>query len=120
MTAAKMTPEELKAAARARLDLACQLIERAQNDLDSACGHLSTLVGGIPMWNATSKLGDRVKALWWKVHNFRMGGRYKLDDMTVQAMEKRADLQSRSAALLNVPKVTADAEGDAEACRRVE
>lgn len=86
--ATEPTAEQLAAAARRRVDRACALIERAQNDIDSACSELSTLVHGIPVWRATSKMGDRVKALWWKVHHFRMAGRYHLDEMHVQALER--------------------------------
>lgn len=82
------SPEQLRAGARVRADRACALIERAQNDLASACAELSTLVGGVTVWNATGKMHDRVKALWWKVHHFRMGARYRLDDVHVAALEK--------------------------------
>lgn len=90
------TPEQLKAAAHARVDRACALIERAQNDLDSACAELSTLVGGCTVWKATSTMGDRVKSLWWKVHNFRMGARYKLDDMHVDSLRRELAHQTNA------------------------
>lgn len=85
------TPAQLQAAAKFRVDRALRLIEQAQNDLNSACADLSTLNGGVPVWKATGAMADRVKALWYRVHNFRMGGRYSLDDMHVQALAKNLE-----------------------------
>lgn len=96
----KPSTEQLRAAAKFRVDRALQLIEQAQGDLNSACADLSTLVGGVPVWKATSTMADKVKALWYRVHNFRMGGRYSLDDMHVQALAKSLEEQATARALL--------------------
>lgn len=87
--AAKLTDAELTAAARQRADAACALIEKAQNDLDSACAELSALVGGVPVWTATRKMTERVHSLWYKVDAFRKAGRYGLDSVNVEALERR-------------------------------
>lgn len=84
----KPSAAQIEAAATLRLENALRRIERAQNDLAYACGELSTLVGGSPSWKATSAMTDRVKALWYKVHNFRMGGRFTLDPMHIEALER--------------------------------
>lgn len=78
-----------QAEATRRLERALALIERAQNDLASACGELSTLEHGVPSWKATSTMCDRVKALWWKVHHFRMARRYRLDQMHRDALDRK-------------------------------
>lgn len=91
----KATEAEKKAYALARLNRACALIERAQNDLASACGELSALNGGIPTWTACHKLTDRVKSFWYRVDNFRKVGRWSLDETNVQALERRlAELEA--------------------------
>lgn len=92
------TPAQLQAAAKFRIDRALQLIEQAQNDLNSACADLSTLNGGVPVWKATGAMADRVKALWYRVHNFRMGGRYSLDDMHVQSLAKNLEQDAQRVA----------------------
>lgn len=85
------SPEQVRAEADARVRRALVLIERAQNDLASACGELSALVGGIPVWNACGKLTDRVRAYWYRVDRFRSGGRFKLDDIHTEALARRLD-----------------------------
>lgn len=94
----KATPEQLQAEARRRVDRACALIERAQNDLATACGELSALNYGAPVWKATGKMHDRVKALWWRVHQFRNGGRYRLDSDNVAGFERRLETEAHNAA----------------------
>lgn len=96
----KATPEQLKAAARQRADRACALIERAQNDLASACSELSALQKGAPTWRRVSKMHDQVKALWWKVHQFRMSENYRLDPANVAGLERRLQQQADNAAAI--------------------
>lgn len=79
----------LQAEARARVQKALDHIEAAQGELCSACQELSALVGGIPSWKAASTLYDRVKALWYRVEGFRMGGRYSLDSVNAEAFLRR-------------------------------
>lgn len=86
---AAVTAEVLRAEARLRADRACELIERAQNDLARACAELSSLCGGVPVWKATSKMHDRVKSLWYRVDGFRYGRNYRLDDTNVAALKAR-------------------------------
>lgn len=89
MSAATLSPEDLKRAARERVQRAMTLIERAQNDLGAACAELSALEGGIPVWTACHKLTDKVHAFWYRVERFRNGGRYKLDGTNVEALQRR-------------------------------
>jgi hypothetical protein len=83
------SPEQVRAEAIVRIERALELIERAQHDLDSACAELSTIVGGIPVWRATSKMGDRVEALWYRVENFRKVGRFALDSTHIEVLARR-------------------------------
>lgn len=85
----ELTPAQIRAAATARADRALALIERAQHDLEAACGELSALNGGIPVWTACHKLTDKVHAFWYRVQRFRNGGRYSLDSTNVEALERR-------------------------------
>lgn len=90
MTTEHGIPEDvLKRAARDRISMALARIQRAQNELASACGDLSALCGGIPLWNACSKLTDKVHAFWYRVDGFRQGGRYTLDRTNVEALRVR-------------------------------
>ena len=84
-----MTPERSKAEAEARIRRALELIESAQGQLGEACAELSAVVGGSAMWSATSKLYDKVKAHWYRVEEFRRRGKFKLDSVNIEAIERR-------------------------------
>jgi hypothetical protein len=71
------------------MDAACRRIENAQNELNSATADLSTLVGCVPVWKATSALADTVGELWRRVDNVRRIGKYQLDEMHVREITKR-------------------------------
>ena len=97
MSAPKLTDAQLRAAAEERVRRAMALVERAQNDLASACGELSALVGGIPVWKACHKLTDRVHAFWYRVQRFQQGGKFKLDRVNVEALERRLSAAASTA-----------------------
>lgn len=84
-----------RADARARIERAMVLIERAQNDLASACAELSAIQGGFPVWRATSKLHDRVKAQWYRVQAFLHRGAFQLDQVNTEALERRHRPEAR-------------------------
>jgi hypothetical protein len=84
-----LTDAQLQAAAVLRVETALALIERAQNDLASACAELSTLCGGCSVWKSTSSMTDKVKAHWYRVRDFRIAGRFYLDPMHVELEEPR-------------------------------
>lgn len=84
-----MTEEQLRAEATLRVRKALAHIQQAQNELGAACAELSSLNYGVPVWKATSSLYDKVHALWYRVENFRQAGRYKLDSLNVEAMQRR-------------------------------
>lgn len=84
-----LTPEQLHAEALLRVLKALQLIEDAQGNLASACAELSALEGGVPVWSATSKLHDKVKAHWYRVDKFRAQARFKLDRTNIDALQLR-------------------------------
>jgi len=77
-----------RAVAEDRIRHAMELIEQAQNDLALACAELSAVTGGVPIWRATSKLHDRVKAHWYRVDAFRGRGRFGLDSLNTEALRK--------------------------------
>ncbi len=54
-------------AAELRVRNALALIERAQNDLGSACAELSAIVGAVPEWKKASKLHDACHDFWRNV-----------------------------------------------------
>lgn len=93
----KLTQQQLQAEAELRVRRALQCIQRAQNELGTACAELAALRGGVPVWKAASALYDRVHAYWYRVEAFRMARRYSLDDMNIEALERRLAAVSQSA-----------------------
>lgn len=86
-----MTPlsdDELSAAANLRVRRALESIERAQNELASACGELSALEGANPVWKACAVLTDRVHKFWYRVSDFRAAGKFKLDRTHIEALQR--------------------------------
>lgn len=86
---AELSPDELRATAIASVRKALDHLQRAQDELGAACAELSRLNGGVPVWKAASKLYDAVHALWYRVDSFRAGGRFELDSINVEALQKR-------------------------------
>ncbi len=84
-----VTSEVAQAEAQRRVQEALNHLQAAQDQLAHACAALSALQGGVPVWKATSKLYDSVHSLWYRVENFRLGGRYRLDGTNLQALERR-------------------------------
>lgn len=93
---AKNAIKERDVAAEARVYKALDHIQQAQNDIASACAELSALVGGIPVWKATSKMHGQVRELWYRVERFRDTGRYKLDSLNVEALREKTAGAQRS------------------------
>lgn len=89
-----------KEAAHAKICLAMQRIERAQNELASACADLSAIRGGVPIWKACSSLTDRVKAYWYRVETFRRAGKFGLDDLHTETLRQSLE---RAAAARDLP-----------------
>lgn len=85
-----LTDQQLHAAARARISTAMERVERAQGELSNACAELSAIHGGVPVWRKAHKLHDQVKSFWYKLDAFRAGGKWKLDDDNVAALQRRA------------------------------
>ncbi len=75
----------LKAEAQRRVNCAMQAIERAQIELGNATQILSALQHGAPCWRATSKMYDRVHALWYRVQRLKHNSRVALDPLNTQA-----------------------------------
>lgn len=100
----ELSEKELRDAAVAAATRALRHIENAQNELAAACGELSRLKRGIPVWTACHKLTDKVHAFWYRVDSFRAGGRYSLDDVNVEALRAaRARHVANVATLLRQP-----------------
>lgn len=85
----QVDPKVLRAESMARVFRALELVERAQNSLDSACAELSTLNHGHPHQQAVSKMADKVKDLWWRVNKFCNSGQFVLDDDHVRLLLQR-------------------------------
>lgn len=83
-----VTPAMSKAAAAARIGEALAHIQRAQDELSSACADLSAICGGAPVWKKCHALTDRVHAFWYVVDRFRNGGKFHLDSMNVDSLRK--------------------------------
>jgi hypothetical protein len=81
-----------------RLQRALELIERAQNDVASACAELSALDGGVPTWKAANQLHERIRALWYRVDKFRRVGRWKLDATHRDAIARREAVKQTAVA----------------------
>lgn len=84
-----LTPEQLKAAAKMRVDRALMLIEQAQGNLASACAELSALEGGVTVWRMCHKMTDSVHKFWYRVNNFRQAGKYRLDSLHIEGLRRR-------------------------------
>ena len=90
-----MPDDRLRAETELRIRHALARIQRAQDDLNGACSDLSAICGGIPMWRATSKMADRVRALWYRVEALRMKARHqprlriRLDDTNIEGILRR-------------------------------
>lgn len=85
----RLTPEQIRAAARLRVQSAMRHIENAQNELAAACADLSAITGGVPIWNACHKMTDKVHAFWYRVQTFSFGTRYSLDSANVEGLQRR-------------------------------
>lgn len=84
-----MTPEQVKTESHLRIRKALEHIQQAQNELGSACAELSSITGGVTVWRTTSKLYDSVHALWYRVEDFRMRGKFGLDSLSTEALKER-------------------------------
>lgn len=91
------TDVQIAAAAQAKVARALALIERAQNDLGSACAELSALTGGVPVWRACHKLTDQVHKFWYRVHHWRGGGKFSLDSTNIDALARAIAKQQEGA-----------------------
>lgn len=106
----KLSPERMQLESRARISISLEHVQRAQDELSSACADLSALCGGSPLWNACHKLTDKVHAFWYRVDRFRAIGRYHLDDMNVDGILRR---DAQAAASPRRATVTEGCGGDA-------
>lgn len=68
-------------ASELRVQRALELIERAQHDLEAACGELSPIAGGAAMWRRTGALATKAHALWERLA-YGSRGRWRLDSET--------------------------------------
>ena len=82
---------DTKALARAKVELALQLIEEAQRTLMYAAQELSPVCYGNPEQRLIMKEYDRVHRLWYRVRAIRdkaKYGRLDLDDMAKARLAK--------------------------------
>lgn len=92
---AKPTEEQIKQATKARIHAALAAIQRAQNELGIACGHLSALQWAAPKHTRASKLYDKVHAFWYEVDRLYGDSRVRLDPLNIEELQKR--LEERAA-----------------------
>ncbi len=93
-----LTQEQIRTAARMRVESAMAHIERAQNELSSACADLSAITGGVPIWTACHKMTDKVHAFWYRVQNFSYGTKYSLDSVNIEGLKRRLAVAKGTAA----------------------
>lgn len=99
MNAATLPPERLRAETDLRIRRALAKIQQAQYDLNDACSELSAICGGIPVWKATSRMSDAVRALWYRVDALRTKARHqskqriRIDDTNIAGIIAREQHQ---------------------------
>jgi hypothetical protein len=96
LAAAQRLAPLARAEAARRVQEALDRIQRAQAELERAAAALSNLEGGVVVWRLLGKLHDRVHAAWYRVEEFRKGGRFELDGIGVDALAKRLAAERRS------------------------
>lgn len=84
----RLTDEQIKAATDARIQIALDQIQAAQNSLSRACQALSAVRGVNAQWNACGALHDKVQAFWWVIHNKRGSKNLRLDDLNIAEIER--------------------------------
>jgi hypothetical protein len=94
---ASPTPEQIRAAAEARVRHALAHIQEAQNHLHHAQAELSGIERGVTVWRLVGRLYDRVHAAWYRVEAFRKGGRFTLDGISTDALAGRLAKGNRHA-----------------------
>lgn len=92
----KLTEEQIRAAALAKIQHACDAIQAAQDQLGTACSQLSALMYGAPAWKKCSKLYDNVHSFWYVVDGLRHHSKVTLDSMNIEALQARIDKASAS------------------------
>jgi hypothetical protein len=80
---------DTKALAAERIASAMRRVEAAQNELHAAAADLSGIAGGLAWCRAAGALGDRAKALWYRLERFKNSGRYDLDGISRAALGPR-------------------------------
>lgn len=86
-----LTEEQIRAGGTERLRRAMALIERAQNDLASACSELSALEHCSPIWKKCHSLTDHVHAFWYRVQRQLNSGKFRLDSTNIEGLARRLD-----------------------------
>ena len=71
-----------------RVQLALELIESAQRELEAACEQLSPVRGGVAQWEATSHLVEQVDQHWHALEVWlrERGDLLTLDQLTRDSM----------------------------------
>lgn len=83
-----LTEEQIKAATAARIRQALAAVQRAQDELGTACQCLSPLEWGDPTYRKAQKLYDEVHAFWYVVEGLTFNPKVRLDRVNIAALEK--------------------------------
>lgn len=69
--------------ADAKIQDALRRIERAQNELNEACGLAGAIIGMVPEWKKLAREAERMKKLWHQVNAKYMAkrGDWKVDSI---------------------------------------
>lgn len=85
-----LTDAQIRAATQARLQQALAAVQRAQDELGTACQCLSALEWGDPAYQQASKLYDQVHAFWYVIDGLRHHRKVRLDRLNIEAIERRS------------------------------
>lgn len=91
----KLTEEQIAVATQARVQAALNAIQRAQNELLTACQALSPLCAASKDYAACQKLYDAVHAFWYRIDGIRHRKGLRLDRANIEALENADEVNYR-------------------------
>jgi len=90
----KLNEEQIRAATKDRISRALNHIQRAQDELTSACNMLSALEHGDKEHHACLKQRECVYQFWYKIQALQRKHSVRLDRTNIEALEQNPSLSS--------------------------